>query len=258
MKKTNQNIIFIILVFSFSLFTFNSFSQSVLEFTNDSYNFGNVNKYIPKPAIFEIKNTGTSPLLLMPSAVPQNISVSTPRKYIQPNEKDTIYVSYQPKEVGEFKEQIAINSNASQKPQYITITGFVESIIDCPNYGSSSAKENSICRIRVIDKQTQKPIEEAEIEIIFSKQNFSRNYTDDEGLMIKKSRTGTCHIIVSKQGYIAFELTQFLLSDKETKVIELEKQIEIEKSTIKQSENQDLLRKNKLEKERKKRKKAEF
>lgn len=256
MKKSKLNITLLLLVFCFSLLTFSSFSQSVLEFTNDSYNFGNVNKYIPQPAIFEIKNTGTTPLILMPSAVPQNISVSTPQKFIQPNEKDTIYVSYQPKEVGTFKERIAINSNASEKPQFITITGFVESIIDCPNYSSGSATEGSICRIRVLDKLTQKPIAAAEIEIMFSKQNFSRNYTDREGLMIKKSKGGTCNLVVSKKGYITQEQKQFVLNSKETRVIELEK--EIKNNIYKQPENQDLIRKNELEKERKKREKVIF
>ena len=103
-----------------------AFSQPKLNFTSYTYDFGTVNKYIPKPAIFELTNVGDEKLILMTTAMPQNITVQVPKRFIEPDKKDTIYVSYQPKEVGFFKEHIPIISNEGDEPVIITISGYVE------------------------------------------------------------------------------------------------------------------------------------
>lgn len=224
-----------------------AFSQPKLNFTSYTYDFGTVNKYIPKPAIFELTNVGDEKLILMTTAMPQNITVQVPKRFIEPDKKDTIYVSYQPKEVGFFKEHIPIISNAGDEPIIITISGYVEEIVECPNVESNNVKQEYFYEVLVIDKQTKEPISGAEVVLTYSRQKFFRSYTDRYGKLTQKVESGTCRISVNKKKYKPYQLDYQNVKRNDRIVIELEPEEIVQNkdnSRFKQPENSDLERRN--------------
>ncbi|OFY18175.1 MAG: hypothetical protein A2W98_07705 [Bacteroidetes bacterium GWF2_33_38] len=228
------------------MFQFVAFSQPKIKFTNYTYDFGTVNKFIPKPGIFELVNEGDSKLILMTTAMPQNIIVSLPNHFIEPEKKDTIYVAFEPKEVGFFKEYIPIISNANDEPIILTVIGYVESIIECPNVENNSAKQEFFFDILVIDKLTKEPIPNAEVVLRYSKQKFFRNFTDRKGEIKQKVESGTCLISANKKTYNSYQMDYHSIKRNEIIVIELERDANAQRknnSIFKQPDNTDLERK---------------
>lgn len=120
-----KKLIFLLLIFVPLL----AFSQKAkIEFDKTSHNFGT----IPEnggPAIYDFKftNTGTVPLIL--SNVRAGCGCTTPewdRKPVAPGESGLIKVSYNPMgRPGSFIKSIAVNSNASNAVETLTIRGKV-------------------------------------------------------------------------------------------------------------------------------------
>lgn len=120
-----KKLIFLLLTFV-PLFAF--CQKAKIEFDKTSHNFGTIQEN-GGPAIYDFKftNTGTVPLIL--TNVRAGCGCTTPewdRKPVAPGESGLIKVSYNPMgRPGSFVKSIAVNSNASNSVETLTIRGKV-------------------------------------------------------------------------------------------------------------------------------------
>ena len=105
---------------------------------NEVIDCGSVLWEHPVTVKFELRNSGYQPLIL--SRVKPGCDCTTadfPKGAIAPGEQFTIEATYDARQLGHFLKDIAVYSNASEKPFYLSIRGVVaEEVID---YGGNYA-----------------------------------------------------------------------------------------------------------------------
>lgn len=198
-----------------------------LELINKTFNFGEIGKEWLPPAKFIYKNTGDAQLAIVFGKLPNGITIEYSRKYVQPNDTDTIFVYYTPTKVGYFEEKIEVNSNANFNTEYITIKGLVTEVIECPKVSNPKLKPNNNfpLLIVVLDHKTGLPIIDAEISAISKYYNFD-GLTNKNGNFEKNILPGNYKIAVSAKDYISVKDYKYIQKNNKTIVYKLEKNIE--------------------------------
>lgn len=90
---------------------------------------------VPVTATFNLRNKSNKPLIIKEVKADCGcIKVERPTKHIGANERFDIAVTYDAKMLGHFTKQIAIYSNATEKPVYLTMKGVV--LEELQDYGN--------------------------------------------------------------------------------------------------------------------------
>ena len=110
-----------------------SFAQPSVVFDAPKHDMGSILWNNPAIARFTIKNSGDKPLAI------ENIEASCgctvakwDKKNIAPDTSSEISVSYNAEMLGHFTKQVAVYTNASKRPTYLTIYGNV--VAQLPDY----------------------------------------------------------------------------------------------------------------------------
>lgn len=178
MRKVIRKIIMkpgIILVIS--IFSISVFCQPSIQLEKTTHNFGLVANLNYPPASFEFKNTGNKPLAILMINKSNAVKVSYPRTFLAPGATGRILVLPNLNQLGKFKENISVVTNASNSPVNIEITGEVVSIQACfPN-----PDDWTIRKVIVIDKDTKEPVSDASINFTHNMNNTFKVETNRKG-----------------------------------------------------------------------------
>ncbi len=104
---------------------------------------------------FTFKNTGNTNLYILRTDQNKNITVSLPRKPIEPNDTGSILVFFKPDKKGKFNEKIEVITNASDKPAVLSLSGDIQSLSESPQECYSFSMDNSM--------QIKKPMSEGSV-----------------------------------------------------------------------------------------------
>ena len=107
-----------------------------LSVTNTTIDIGRTGYEIPVTATFELRNRGLRRLVIE-DVKPDCYctKVEYPKGEIGIGDKFTIRVTYDARQLGHFNKQVAVVSNGSKKPVYLTMTGVV--LADLHDYSGS-------------------------------------------------------------------------------------------------------------------------
>lgn len=121
MKKTIF-VIFLILIVG------NCFSQAKahINFSETTYDYGDVAPKSNGDCVFSFKNTGTSPLVLNDVVTSCGCTaVNWPKNPVMAGDTASIIVKYDTKRAGSFNKSVIVKSNADNTPITLTIKGNV-------------------------------------------------------------------------------------------------------------------------------------
>lgn len=110
-------------------------AQPRMDIANDILNLGEVMFQQPKAVHFELRNSGTEPLLL--TAVHASCGctqVTYPREPIAPGASAKIEAIYDAQLLGTFQKELEVYTNASSEPTYLTLQGRVVSTFQDSDY----------------------------------------------------------------------------------------------------------------------------
>ena len=131
MKIIKNSLIYISLV-GMVLCSFNTSENlnkkvtSSIEWLNTEYDFGKIKKNNPVSVEFEFKNPSMIPLVILSVEPSCGCTVAEfPKEPMKSGQKGKIKVTYDAKDLGHFKKSITVNSNASQSPSILYISGEV-------------------------------------------------------------------------------------------------------------------------------------
>jgi len=128
-----KKILLLLLTVHCSLFTATAQRLSI---TSNKVDVGRTGYEIPVTATFEMKNKGLRRLVIERVVPDCNCTkVEYPKNEIGVGDKFVIKMTYDARTLGHFNKQAAIYSNASKKPEYITMTGIV--LEDLQDYSGS-------------------------------------------------------------------------------------------------------------------------
>lgn len=189
-----------------------SAQKSPLKWESKTYDYGTVSDWDNPPAEFTFTNNGKRPVLFLPLFYQRDVRVQLPDKPIQPGETANLIVYYYTAEPGAFNRQVKLYVNVSGDPIYLTVKGNIKSIYAsaltaCPAFGPSMPiqKPDEELTILVIDKETEKPIPSAMVEVRKKSRPELREFTNGKGTVKAKLDIGTYVIEARKNKYIPVE-----------------------------------------------------
>lgn len=185
----------------------NSIQAQNVKWEGTTVNFGTVTDWNSPPATFKFKNTGNKKLMFLPQRHGREVLVSYPNKSFQPGEIGEMTIRYYTSETGPFSFTVEVYSNASDKPEKLTLKGNIKSIYAnaltaCPSFQDPAPVKSSEPNVvQVVDAATERPIVNARVEIFDRGIRKSMNGTNLEGVAVNWIEPDKYTVVASKDGY---------------------------------------------------------
>lgn len=185
----------------------NSIQAQNVKWEGTTVNFGTVTDWNSPPATFKFKNTGNKKLMFLPQRHGREVLVSYPNQSFQPGEIGEMTIRYYTSETGPFSFTVEVYSNASDKPEKLTVKGNIKSIYAnaltaCPSFQDPAPVRSSEPNVvQVVDAATERPIVNARVEIFDRGIRKSMNGTNLEGVAVNWIEPDKYTVVASKDGY---------------------------------------------------------
>jgi Ca-activated chloride channel family protein len=200
------------IIILFSLFFLNKLSAQVV-FNTSYHNLGEINASDQKYFDFTLTNAGKEKATILRLEEPYGIDVKFSKKVILPDSTIVVRIKYTPKKKGPFKKDVPIWINVNNQPITFTIEGDAKSFdinesLQCPEFKTIKQPEESKSdlKIKVIDVNTKKPIQNATVQIIWDGLNYKALKTDKEGLIVQNLKWDNYYFVVNADNYGSKEL----------------------------------------------------
>ncbi len=178
-----------------------------IQWESTSFNFGAVRDWDSPPAVFRLKNTGTSKLMFLPQHYGRDVQVVLPNRSIAPGETAEVTVHFYTPNVGSFAKEVEVYSNASDRPQRLTVRGNIVSLRNnaltaCPTFSADQpARSSDVSTITVVDRSSGEQVVGAQVELLKKNDSRATYTTDARGLVRSKLEMGRFTAQVQHQDY---------------------------------------------------------
>ncbi len=208
------------------LFSAKAFGQIV--FLHQPYDYGVIskaNQYVDIP----IKNTSDKKVFIFRADVDRRFKVHYSSNTILPDSTVYMRVLFTPTKKGYFKEEIPIHFSCYDEPKSVQITGVAEELpstaIACPNFSQEAPLEATHFKftVKVVDKQTQAPIEKASVRMINNGLVAQQLLTNRDGVSSQKVDLGLYYFVTQKEGYESVEFPKYINKSNNYVLIEMER-----------------------------------
>jgi Mg-chelatase subunit ChlD len=186
---------------------FNSVVGQVL-FNTSYHNLGEINKSDQKYFDFTLTNAGTKTAFLLRIEEPYGVDVKFSKKEIAPDSTIVVRIKYTPKKKGKFKKDIPVWVSVNNEPITFTLEGDAKSFdinesLQCPDFKSKKQPKvlTTLLKIKVVDVNTQKPIKNAIVQVIWDGLNYKQLKTDRNGMVSQNLKWDTYYFVVNAEGY---------------------------------------------------------
>lgn len=182
-------------------------SAQKIKWEATSYNFGTVRDWDSPPATFRFTNTGKSKLMFLPRHYGRDVQVVFPARSIAPGETAEVTVHFYTPDTGPFSKNVEVWSNASDRPQTLSIRGNIASLRNnaltaCPTFQNDMpAGSSGVNILTVVDRSTGEQIAGARVEFFRKKQSRAVYETDQRGLVRSKLENGPYTVQAEMTGY---------------------------------------------------------
>lgn len=170
-------------------------------------NFGSIRDWNSPPATFRFTNTGKKKLMFLPQKHSRDALVLYPNKSFEPGQSGEITIQYYTGEEGGFSKSIEVYTNASNRPEKLTVKGNIKSIYanaltSCPSFQSTTPpKKGEPNVIQVVDAASKRPISNAKVEVYDRGIRKALNGTNLDGVAVNWVEPGKYIGVASKKGY---------------------------------------------------------
>lgn len=186
-------------------------SAQKLKWEQTTVNFGTVRDWNSPPATFTFTNSGKERLMFLPQKHTRDVMVQYPNRAIQPGEIGEIVIIYYTAETGPFSRTVEIYTNASNKAEQLVVKGNIKTIYAnaltaCPSFQESApVRQSEPNVVQVVDASTNRPIPNAQVEILDRGIRKAINGTNLDGVAVNWIEPDNYIVIASKDGYDRLE-----------------------------------------------------
>lgn len=167
-----------------------------IDWQSTSFNFGTVRDWDSPPAVFRLTNTGTSKLMFLPQHFGRDVQVVLPNRSIGPGETAEVTIHYYTADNGPFSKEVELFSNASDRPQRLTLRGNIVSLRNnaltaCPTFSADQpAQSSGTSTITVVDRSTGQQVVGATVGLFKKEESRATYTTDSRGLVRTRLEMG--------------------------------------------------------------------
>lgn len=186
-------------------------SAQKLKWEQTTVKFGTVRDWNSPPATFTFTNSGKERLMFLPQKHTRDVMVQYPNRAIQPGETGEIVIIYYTAETGPFSRTVEIYTNASNKAEQLVVKGNIKTIYAnaltaCPSFQESApVRQSEPNVVQVVDASTNRPIPNAQVEILDRGIRKAINGTNLDGVAVNWIEPDNYIVIASKDGYDRLE-----------------------------------------------------
>ena len=208
-----------------------SLSAQKISWENTIINFGSVRDWNSPPAVFRFTNTGNKKLMFLPQKHGRDALVRYPNQAFEPGETGEIMIQYYTGEEGGFSKAIEIYSNASNKPEKLTVKGNIKSIYAnaltaCPSFQTTQPIRTSTPNVvQVVDAKTNRPVPNAQVEVFDRGIRKAINGTNLDGVAVNWIEPGKYIAVASKAGYEKAEQEIVFTKRNQNQIVYLNKEV---------------------------------
>ncbi len=121
--------------------------NAVLQFDNESHDYGVMENVNNLRSEFIVKNNSTQPVYFLRADAAKGIKVKINRKNVPPGDTSLITVLYEPTQSGTFSEKIKLISSIAAQPHVLEIKGNIKNILfdnttACYNFSQGKRHQN--------------------------------------------------------------------------------------------------------------------
>ncbi len=145
--------------------------------------------------------------MFLPQKQKRDVLVRYPNHAIEPGEEGEIIIQYYTADTGPFSRTVELYSNASDKPERLTVRGTIKNIYSnaltaCPSFRNDEMVRTSHYNVVVVaDRATGDPITGARIELFERSKRRSVSLTSPQGQSTNRVERGKYLAVVTKDGY---------------------------------------------------------
>ncbi len=231
-KLLLQNIVYFFLILSGCLYS----QKSEIKIDKKVVDQGRLSYFSGKVDSVKITNISKSPVYIFATTKERNLEYRLPKGAIRPGESDYLYFISKPDRKGSYSHKLNIYTRSGHKEYQMKITGEIESFDPnyqqlCPSF-SSKPQNNSldlICKVLVLDDQTDLPIDGALVEILKGRNSSTKN-TNRKGEIEVKIVMGLYYLNVTSTGYVSESIDHYFGRNSTTVVVRLNRAKDIEET----------------------------
>ena len=179
-----------------------------IEFTDMSYDFGDIQMWENQPAIFTLTNNSKYPISILPLFSEYDLEIIYPERAILPGEQAIIKAIYYTSGLGSFMRKFPIYLNTSPEAYSLKITGNIKSLsptayIQCPMAKPEHSKPKVELFGNVAEIESEIPLSGSSVHItgITNKIDLTF-YADKFGDFGSKLPIGNYEIVVDHPRYL--------------------------------------------------------
>ncbi len=209
------------------------FGQAGFKFL--SYDFGELYKGDKRYVDFSYKNTTGKKTFLLSVKNDRRTRILTSSNTVLPDSTIIIRIKYNPQKKGKFNITIPVYFSHLMEPHSLVIKGNVKEVdnsdgLDCPSFENKDIEQelSTPMIVKVLDKETLAPIDDAEIKLISRGLVFEKLKTNKKGKAETKLRIGLYYFVTDASNYNTNEEDHIITkrNNEITILLERDKRIE--------------------------------
>jgi len=196
------------LLFIFSLLI-PCLADSQIELSEHMFDFHEIVRGTDRVVDISIENNGSEKTMLLRSDFTHEYDFLFSSRIIEADSTATLRIKYNPRTMGEFKEEFSLWFTTMNTPVKIQFKGDVQYIDNsenpaCPNFSTRPADccPSDELFIEVVDEKTQKPIRDARVRVVEKGVLQTTFETDRNGEIISALPISYYYLIVDAEDYI--------------------------------------------------------
>ncbi|MGD1847114.1 MAG: VWA domain-containing protein [Salibacteraceae bacterium] len=202
-------------------------SWAQIEFQTTSHDFGELGAHAERFVDLPLINNGEKSIYILRAGTDREWIIKFSNKKLEPGKEEFIRIQYQPMKLGSFKKTIPLYLSDRAEPITLTIKGKITSLAGadspCPDFSQTQQARlpELTLELKVIDAQSKKPIEKAQVLLLRNGFEQDRNFTDRNGTTTPKIPLGLYYVVTSAKNYETSELAAFFNPSERRLIVEL-------------------------------------
>lgn len=185
---------------------------------NTDHDFGTIDNFSERVVDIKITNRSDQKAYVLTIEQPREVTFLLSNKAILPDSTETLRLKVNPTKEGKFKYQVEVFLSTDNEPTKIQLKGrLIEELADlapnCPSFSEIKDVNNPpdyAMNIKVVDCESEKPIRDTELRMIFMGETYERFKTNGSGIIEEEVPIGYYYFVFEADGYKPKEFASFI------------------------------------------------
>lgn len=207
-----------------------NFSYSQIDFSSKTADFQLIDNSSQRYVDLQISNKNPKKAFIFRLETPDSYKILFSSKTLEQDSIQFIRIKYNPSKTGYFEDELLLHLSSTTEPIVIKTKGFVKefrpnSSPDCPSFNDKNVTQETSFEltVEVRDRNTQRPIDDANIKMIYNGVVSNEFTTKSTGKVKAPVPLGLYYFVFNAEGYSGEEFSAYVNKNNNYVLAELTK-----------------------------------